>query len=349
MKMKHEDISRVAAAVPDAGEDFFCAVGAAPPYASLIDTFCPDNTRTLLLTPGAFSPPDGIRRGSLSVRFDPEERYGYSVYALTDRLIAADVRLLGDAAFRQWCAEAKIGRILVPFAELADPAEYGGRSAYGWIGELRAELTRSVSVTALFSEPLPDYGPFLSRFGSPGCTVIDASAAPSVFAYETADVRKKYAYTLALAEKRATRRTAVFFTDRREAEEFQRFLHRQGKRALSLNGGMTVTEQKAALDAFTKGDGMLIATKSAIPYALFYRADEAIFCGVPYSASLTVRCASFAAEGELTCCFCPDDFQTDVNIIRHFADLLPEEEREPYLAARLEALLKVKRTLCGAE
>lgn len=349
MKINDEDISRLAAAVSDEGEDFFCAVGAVPTYAEINGVFHCRRARTLLLIPGAFTLPDEITGEDLSARFFREGRCGGSVYALPDQTVAADVRLLGDAAFRAYCADVKTERVLVPFAELADTSEYGRRSAYGWIGEFRAELPYELSVTALFSEPLPDYGPFLSRFGSPGCTVVDASVSPSVYAYETADVRKKYACTLSLAEKRAGRRTAVFFTDRREAEEFRRFLLRQGKQSLYLNGGMTAAEQKAALDAFDMGEALLIATKSAIPYALFYRADEAIFCGAPYSTSLMARCASFSEEGELACCFCPDDFKTDINIIRHFAENLPEEEREEYLEKRLQKLLEVKSVLCATE
>ncbi len=349
MKMKREDISRLAAAVRDAGEDLFCAVGASPDLAALTGTFIPDGGPALLLTPGAFALPDAFGGEDISARFADGARFGRTAYALPDRVIAADVRLLGDAAFRAYCADAAIGHILVPFAELADLCEYGGRNAYGWIGEFRAELPFEIRVTALFSEPLPDYGPFLARFASPGCTVIDASVAPSVFAYEAADIRKKYACALALAEKRALRCAAVFFTDRREAEEFLRFLRRRGKNGLYLNGGMPAAEQKAALDAFGRGEGLLVATKSAIPYAPFYRADDAIFCGVPYSASLMARCASFSAEGELTCCFCPDDFKTDRNILRHFADGLPEEEREAYLENRLTKLAEVKSILCETD
>lgn len=344
--MKEVDIRLLTAATGDAGEDLFCATGAAPSFGMLSDAFVADGETALVLTPGGFPLPDAFGGEAISARFADGARYGYSAYALPGNRIVADVRLLGDADFRDFCQLRCVTRFVIPFAELSDPSEYGGRNAYGWVGEFRAELPYDLHVTALFPEPLPDYGPFLARFGSPGCTVIDASVPPPVYAYETADVRKKYACTLALAEKRAMRRTAVFFTDRREAEEFQRFLLRRGKRSLYLNGGMTAPEQKAALDAFAKGEGLLLATKSAIPAALFYRADDVIFCGAPYSRSLMVRCASFSADGELTCCFCQDDFQTDVNILRHFADNLSAEEREDYLKTALTKLLEVKSILC---
>ena len=349
MKMMLEDIRRLSAAVKDAGEDFFCAVGVLPEIRQALDAFSLRDETTLLALPGAFALPDETDARSLAARFRREGKPGSAVYRLTDRVIAADVRLLGDTSFREWFAGTEIGRILVPFAELADPSEYGGRGAYGWIGELRAELPREVRVTALFSEPQPDYGPFLARFASPGCTVIDASVAPPVYAFETAEVRKKYAYTLSLAERRATRRTAVFFTDRREAEEFRRFLERQGRHSLSVHGGMTAAEQKAALDAFSRYEGLLVATKSVIPYAPFYRADDVIYCGVPYSTALMTRCASFSAEGELTCCFCRADFETDRKILRHFADNLPEEEREGYLDTGEARLSAVRSILCETD
>ena len=349
MKIKQEDIGRLLAAVRDAGEDFFCAVGAAPSYAALTGAFAAADEKTLLLTPGSFVLPDGLPGESLAGRFGRENPSGYSVYALPGNAVAADVRLLGDAGFRQWCADARFSHILVPFAELADPTEYGARRAYGWIGEFRAELPRELRVTALFSQPLADYCPFLTRFASPGCTVLDASVPPSVYAYETANVRKKYEYTLYLAEKRAMRRVAVFFTNRREAEEFLRFLRSRGKRGLLFNGAMRLEEQKAALDAFQRGEGLLLATKSALPCALFYRADAVVFCGAPYSAAFLARCASFSAEGELECCFCPQDFTTDVNIIRYFAENRPAEEREDYLKTCFSRLLDVKRTICEPE
>ena len=345
--MKQEDVGRVAAAAREAGEDLFCITGAA--VSETAGLFRCGEETTLLLLPGRFVPPEDPRTVSLSSRFDREGLYGYQAYRLSDGLFSADVRFLGDEAFRAFCIQQRVGHLLVPFAELADPFEYGGRRDYGWIGEFRAELPYDFRVTALFSEPLADYGPFLTRFASLGCAVLDASVPPPVYAYETANVRKKYEYTLYLAEKRAMRRVAVFFTNRREAEEFSRFLRSRGKRGLPLNGGMTAEEQKAALDAFQRGEGLLLATKSALPSALFYRADAAVFCGVPYSAAFIARCAAFSAEGALECCFCPADLTTDVNILRHFAENRPEEEREPYLAYSLSRLLEVKNTISESE
>ena len=349
MKMTQEDVGRIADAAREAGEDLFCIAGTVFSFPEPDGPFCREGENSLLLLPGRFAPPDGEGTVSLSSRFDREGRYGYSVYAVAENTVAADVRLLGDEGFRQWCADQRIRHIIVPFAELADPTEYGGRRDYAWIGEFRAELPYKIRVTALFSSPLADYGPFLARFASPGCAVVDAFVPPPVLAYQTANGKKKYEYTLYLAEQRAMRRAAVFFTNRREAGEFLRYLRSRGKRGLSLTGAMTAAEQKAALEAFQRGEGILAATKSALPYAPFYRADVSVFCGVPYSASFIVRCASFAAEGELECCFCPADLTTDVNILRHFAENRPADEREDYLKICFSRLLDVKQTICDPE
>ena len=349
MKLMEEDVRRVAAAAREAGEDLFCITGAMPGATTLAALFCDAKEPSLLALPGRFVPLDMPGARALTARFDPGDRFGFPAYWLTEGLLAADVRLLGDASFRAFCAAMRVRHILVPFADLADPAEYGGRRDYGWIGEFRAELLFDIRVTALFSEPLPDYGPFLVRFASPGCTVLDASVPPSLYAYETANGRKRNGYTLYLAEKRALRRVAVLFTNRREAEEFLRFLRARGQSGLYLNGAMTAAEQQAALEAFQRGEGILAATKSVLPYAPFARADAVIYCGVPYSSSFIARCASFSAEGELECCFCPRDFATDVNILKYFAGNLPEEEREPYLEQGLSRLLQVKNMIRGTE
>ena len=343
--MQAEDIRRLAAAVRGAGEDFFCAVGPAPSYEALIGTFGFAEDRNLLLLPGDFTLPDGMDAEPFFSPAGSDDRRGYAAYALSDNVIAADVRLLGDAAFRSRCRDSRIGHFIVPFAELADPSEYGGRRDYGWIGEFRAELPCETRVTALFSQAPPDYGPFRARFGSHSVTAADAAVPPVFGAHKTANVKRKYAYTLALAEKYAARRTAVFFINRREAEEFRRFLLRRGIAGLPLNGGMSAAARKASLEAFMRYEGLLTATKYAIPSALFFSAEQVLFCGVPYSAAFTVRCASFSGEGEPACCFCRKDIETDIRILKCFAESRPEEERETFLLDTMQRLLDVKRSL----
>ncbi len=348
MKMKQDDVRRLNVAVSDAGEDLYCVTGAVPLFAETAAAFSCDGERPLLLLPGGFVP-SSKAGGTRLASFSPHLPSGGNAYAFPQGVLAADIRLLGETPFRAFCRDRGVDRLIVPFAELADETEYGGRSAYAWIAEWRAELPDPLRVSALFSSPIEDYGPFLSRFGSPGCTVAVASDRPDFRSYQLKDVAAKYAYTLELAERRAGSRTAVLFTDRREAEEFRRFAGRRGRRALLFTGGLDDAGQQAALNAFAGGDGVLIATKSVLPSSLFFRADEVVFCGVPYSLSFLARCASFSASGDLTCCFCPEDIKTDINILRHFAERRPEGERDAYFTGALARLLEVKKLICDAD
>lgn len=346
--MKQDDVRRLNVAVSDAGEDLYCVTGAVPLFAETAAAFSCDGERPLLLLPGGFVP-GGETGGARLAPFAPHLPYGGHAFSFPDHVLAADVRLLGEAPFRAFCRDRGVDRLILPFAELADETEYGGRSAYAWIAEWRAELPYPLRVSALFSSPIEDYGPFLSRFGSPGCTVAVASDRPDFRSYQLKDAAAKYAYTLELAERRAGSRTAVLFTDRREAEEFRRFAGRRGRRTQLFTGGLDDAGQQEALTAFSGGDGLLIATKSVLPSSLFFRADQVVFCGVPYSLSFLARCASFSVNGDLTCCFCPEDIKTDINILRHFAERRPEGERDGYFTEALSRLLQVKIMICDAD
>ena len=346
--MKRDDVRRLNVAVADAGEDLYCVTGAVPLFAETVAAFSCDGETPLVLLPGGFVP-SGETGGARLVSFAPRLPYGASVFSFPEGVLAADIRLLGEASFRAFCRDRGVDRLIVPYAELADETEYGGRVAYGWIAEWRAELPYPLHVSALFSAAREDYGPFLSRFGSPGCTVAVASDRPDFRSYELKDVTAKYAYTLELAERRAGVRTAVLFTDRREAEEFRRFVQRRGRRTLLFTGGSDDAERQAALERFSGGGALLIATKSVLPSALFFRADAVLFCGVPYSLSFLSRCASLSASGSLACCFCPEDIGTDINILRHFAGRRPEGERDSYFTEALSRLLEVKKLICDAD
>ena len=349
MRMENDDVRRLSSACREAGEDLFCVTGALPVYHTFAAMFCVPDEQTLLVLPGTFAVPEHLLKEDLSSVFARADYAALRLCVLSEGVMAADVRLLGDERFRTYCESLGVSHLLVPFAELADEYEYGGKSAYSWIGEWRASLPCDLRVTALFSIPFPDYSPYVARFASPGCTVVDASDEPSVYAYQFEDVKSKYAYTLELAQRHANRRTAVFFTDRREAEEFRRFLRNSGIDSFYVNGSLTAEGQRKELEAFRKGIGVLIATKSVLCDCLFYRTDKAIFCGVPYSAAFVSRCASFSEENALTCCFCPKDIDTDINILKCFAENRPEEERETFLTATLEKLLGVKRLLAEPE
>ncbi|MBQ6065793.1 MAG: hypothetical protein IJK89_03145 [Clostridia bacterium] len=343
--MNCDDVRRLAAACREAQEDLFFVSGVLPPYETIAAAFMVQEEPTLMVVSGMFSVPDRLLKNDITPLFSRHRSAPLRVCVLADGVIAADIRLLADAEFRAFCEQRKISHLIVPFAELADGNEYGSRDSYGWIGEWRASLPCALRVTAVFSEPLSDYGPFIARFASPGCTVVNAYRAPDVFAYQTVGIRKKYAYTRELALRRFAHRSAVFFTDRREAEEFLRFLHHADVRAVYVNGNMTEEQLYDALDAFSSCDDLLIATKSVLASCLFYRADNVFFCGIPYSVSFLTRCASFSNDGSISCVFCEKDIEVDINILKCFAGNRREEEREPFLSEALNKLLAVKHLL----
>ena len=347
--MENDDVRRLSSACREASEDLFCVTGVLPAYDTLSALFSIHDEQTLLVLPGTFAVPERLLKEDLTTLFMRSGFPALRMCILSDGILAADVRLLADEHFRAYCETRHVSHFLIPFAELADEYEYGGKIAYSWIGEWRASLQYELRVTALFSIPLPDYSHFINRFASSCCTVVDISSALSVYAYQLDNVKKKYAYTLELSQRHVNSKTVMFFTDRREAEEFRRFLKKSGIDSFYVNGSLSAKELTKEMEGFQNRSGILIVTKSGLSSCLFFRADKAIFCGVPFSTAFLTRCASLSEENELTCCFCQKDIDTDINILKCFAENKSQEEQGAFLNAALEKLLGVKRLLTEPE
>ena len=306
-------------------------------FYGIAGLFTAEKERTLLLLPGAFAVRDGYA--------DVSQRFG-GLYAAAEKgeVLAADIRLAGNDEFRAYIREQGFRHILVPFAELASPYEYGYRSSYAWIGEMRAEMPPGCRITALFSFPQEDYTSFCKSFGCAECTVADLSAKADIQVFAASDIRDKLREIVSFTEKHIGR-TAVIFTDRREAEEALRYFRKRGIRTLCIHGACSTSELSESLARFSGGGYLLIATKSVIPSVLFFRADRVIYAGVPYSRAFAARCAAFSSSGEINCIFSPADIETDRKIIAHFADRMDSIDAERFLQKASDELLKIKKIL----
>lgn len=253
-----------------------------------------------------------------------------------------DIRSLGDEVFRRSLTENNVKRIIVLFAECADKAEYGYREAYGWIGEMRAEITDFIQVVAFLSPSFDSVEVCARLFGCSDPICIGEKTIQEAAVLCTASPKSKFYQTALLAEKYAFKKTAVYFNSREEARSFSRFLEGRGTRCVYADGSLSAEELKTCMLKFSGGEvNILVATKACIPCAYFYPSEKVIFCGVPFSPSHLARCAAFLKDEKPFVVYCEDDIKRNKKIIASFSEKLSDGEISQQRIARLEEMLKM--------
>ncbi|MBQ6898946.1 MAG: hypothetical protein IJN70_08185 [Clostridia bacterium] len=256
-----------------------------------------------------------------------------------------DIRRLGDEAFRRELSENNVKRLIVLFAECADKAEYGYREAFGWIGEMRAEVTHFIQVVAFFSPASDSFGVCRELFGSGDVICIGEKELPEADAFCTASPKAKFYQTALLAEKYAFKKSAVYFNSREEARSFACFLQNRGTRCAYADGSLSHEELRENVKKFAEGNvNILVATKAAIPVLYFRPPEKAVFCGVPFSLSHLSRCAAFLENEKPFVIYCEEDIKRNKKIIASFSEKLSDGEISQLRTARLEEMVKMLNT-----
>ncbi len=256
-----------------------------------------------------------------------------------------DIRKLGDEDFRKSLAADGIKRFIVLFSECADKSEYGYRESYGWIGEMRAEISHFIQVVAFFSHACDSFGVCVKLFGSTDTICIGEKALPEADVFCTVSPKAKFYQTALLAEKYAFKKTAVYFNSREEAHSFSRFLEKRGTHCVTADGSMSSAQLRESALKFARGEAnILIATKSSIPTAYFYPPGKVVFCGVPFSLSHLSRCAAFLKDEKPFVIYCEDDVKRNEKIIASFSEKLSDGEISEMRIARLEEMVKMLNT-----
>ena len=93
-----------------------------------------DRVKTSVFLPGAFFTAKDYTFS------DAGSGYMFIPPGYSPSLIYADIRFMADGDFRSWLTKSLYGRLIIPFAELADPSEYGYRQTYSWHGVLSLHL-----------------------------------------------------------------------------------------------------------------------------------------------------------------------------------------------------------------
>ena len=253
-----------------------------------------------------------------------------------------DIRRLGDEAFRRGLSENNVKRLIVLFAECADKAEYGYREAFGWIGEMRAEVTHFIQVVAFFSPASDSFGVCRELFGSGEVICIGEKELPGADAFCTASPKAKFYRTALYVEKYAFKKIVVFLNSREEAGSFARFLENSGTRSVYADGALSDEELKCRMLKFACGEvNILVATKAAIPALYFCPPEKAVFCGVPFSLSHLSRCAAFLKNEKPFVVYCEADIRRNERIIASFSERLSDGEISQQRNARLEDMVKM--------
>ncbi len=256
-----------------------------------------------------------------------------------------DIRRLGDEDFRKSLAENGVKRLIVLFSECADKSEYGYREAYGWIGEMRAEISHFIQVVAFFSPSSDSFGVCGKLFGSTDTICIGEKALPEADVFCTVSPKAKFYQTALIAEKYAFKKTAVYFNSREEAHSFSRFLEKRGTHCVIADGSVSSAQLRESALKFASGEvNILVATKSYIPAAYFYSPEKVVFCGVPFSASHLWRCA-FSLKHEIPfVVYCEDDIKRNEKIIASFSEKLSDGEISQLRNSRLKDMVKMLNT-----
>ena len=253
-----------------------------------------------------------------------------------------DIRALLNDNAAEWIRSMRFTQWILPFYECADITEYGYKTAYIAVSDLRSVLPFPVHITAISMgdhlgpdvfEPLgtTDYILAGEDVGNKiaGCRASDEHNA----LYLTADQCAKYPLKTVIVQ----------CTTRASAETLQAFLQHRNVSSALFHGGRTAEQNALALADFTGGrTQLLIATKSLIPSYPFVQADKVYYYGLPYSLSHAQRCASLSTDGRLTCIWCDADIKRNRMLTASFLQTLGINDAQ--ITARKEEMQHILLT-----
>ncbi len=249
-----------------------------------------------------------------------------------------DIReLLTDNA-AEWIRRMRFTEWVLPFYECADITEYGYKTAYIAVSDLRSELPYPVHITAI---SMGDHlGPrVFEPLGTTDFVLAGEDAGNKIAGCRVADERAALYLTADQCAKYPLKTVIVQCTTRASAETLQTLLQRRNVNSALFHGGRTAEQNALALADFTDGHTqLLIATKSLIPSYPFVQADKVFYYGLPYSLSHALRCASLSTDGRLTCIWCDADIERSRALTASFLQALGMNDTQ--ITAQKEEMLR---------
>lgn len=321
MHLGEPAIRAAAAAALSAGRDVFLTADAPfrAAHASLLAQACGEPA--LVFLPGDFYAPGVAHENCL--RADAAENAAARFSgAPSGGVLWADLRLAGNPAFAATLKASGPRIWLLPFADAADPAQYGYRQSFEHIAALRAEMKRPAAAAALFSDP-PDTDRAALFFGSGAWLSLCGAEQAAFRAVKTANEAERLSLLRRECEKRHAGRMVVVFATRRQANAFYASLP-AGCAAGLIHGGRSHAENARALGRFLRGETLLLcATKHLTVSSPFFTADRVVICGLPPSLSAYARIASLAALPDgVSCLVSPEDRRLNARLAGAYAEAL---------------------------
>ena len=287
-------------------------------------------TRVLVLLPGAAYAPQNLN-AVLHVSDAPDA-------ADPPDIAYMDIReLLKDSA-AEWVGRMRFTECVLPFYECADITEYGYKTAYIAVSDLRSALPFPLHITAV---SMGDHlGPrVFEPLGTTDYILAGEETRPEIAGCHASDERAALYLTADQCAKYPLKTVIVQCTTRASAEALHAFLCRRNVRAALFHGGRTAEQNAQAVADLTVGrTQLLIATKSLIPSYPFLQADKVFYYGLPYSLPHAMRCAALAADGRLTCIWCGADIDRSRALTTSFLQTLGLND--PQIAAIKEKMLQ---------
>lgn len=280
-----------------------------------------DGIKTVVFLNGAFYGNENSLFGDF--RNPPSKLFGVSA----SDVIYADIRFSYDENFRKFLKDNSYRRFAVLFAECAAVGEYGWKSSYSMLGDLREQREDYCQIVAFLSSFSDCIDECRIAFSAENAVFAGEDIIPEFSAFKARDMSEKKYLLAQQIEKYAFKNICVYFNSRSEALEFSRYLSNRGTRAKIFDGAKSFSEMQEISRFFENGEyNILLATKSFIPSSLFFPVDKVYFCGVPFSLSHVYRCAFSLKNEPVRIIYCEDDIARNNKIIDSYAKTLGDVE-----------------------
>ncbi|MBQ7638211.1 MAG: hypothetical protein IJS90_04860 [Clostridia bacterium] len=239
-----------------------------------------------------------------------------------ENVIYADVGEAADEAFAERLKKDRVTEILLPFYECADVLEYGYRTSYSFLGDLRASSDLRFHITGVSPNETADDGVY-SLLGSKKFIVAGQKIESVFTGVKASDDEEKCGIVLSQCVKSPFMKTIVLFSTRRQADEFSLKLYKRGVKCAVAHGGTAKEQAKLSLESFLSGEtSILLSTKYLIPSCGVIKADRLIYCGLPYGVSHAKRCICLSKSGRMDVVFCEDDIALAQSLTASYAEAL---------------------------
>lgn len=234
------------------------------------------------------------------------------------RLVFFDVSLISDCGFSSELIEWGIKRLVVPFAGLADEAEYGYSGRYALLGEMRRQATFYIQLVALFPRKYSAES-FSFLYGVSDGIVFDSGESREYSVIKTNGKTDSFGLIFKEIFKKAGYTSFIYFPDRKTVSDFSAYCASRGEYVPVVTGASTCAEIKQRVSELSSGKCRALAgTKSLMSVYLLKKADNAIIFGVPFSSDCLQRFGLTAEKVKVV--FSEEDYIRSVSLIKEYCE-----------------------------